>query len=273
MILYTNIPPSITVKAGYIFFHELNYSYGDILFEVRSEVLSGIRSVAGSHLLGSTLSDDIAAAVSALRTKIDDMVSHLYHIKVMLDDKDSISLVSKALKDIYQAVYVSCMETGSRFVKYIDSPSCCTFRKLCGELDTLSLSAGKSSRRLSYADITKTNILKGFELSCDLWQVLEKLYTLINSHFQNIVNGLSLIMDFQCLTVIALALADFTGDINIRQEVHFYLDYTVALAGFTASSLDIEGESSAGITMSLSVGSFCKQITDIAENSGIGCRV
>lgn len=36
LILYTNIPPSDRNEGGIYLFHELNYSYGDILFEVRS---------------------------------------------------------------------------------------------------------------------------------------------------------------------------------------------------------------------------------------------
>jgi len=38
------------------------------------------------------------------------------------------------------------------------------------------------------------------------------------------------------LAVVALALADVALDVDIRQEVHLYLDDAVALAGFAAAA-------------------------------------
>ena len=70
--------------------------------------------------------------------------------------------------------------------------------------------------------------------------MLEKLNALVNGHFKNIVNALALVVDFKCLTVIAFALADLAGNVNIGQEVHFYLDDAVALTSLTPSALDIE---------------------------------
>ena len=55
--------------------------------------------------------------------------------------------------------------------------------------------------------------------------------------------------------------------------MHFYLYNSITLTGFATASLDIKGESSRVVTAHLSILRVCKQLADIVENSGIGCRV
>ena len=54
----------------------------------------------------------------------------------------------------------------------------------------------------------------------------------------------ALVAYFQGFPVITLAFADVAHHVDIRQKVHFDLDETVALAGLTAPSLDVETETS-----------------------------
>ena len=103
--------------------------------------------------------------------------------------------------------------------------------------------------------------------------MLEEFNSLVNGHFQHIVNALALVVDFESFTVVALALADFAWNINIGEEMHFYLDDTVALTSLAASALDIEGESSACVAVSTGVGSLGKKVTDIAEHACISSRI
>ena len=42
--------------------------------------------------------------------------------------------------------------------------------------------------------------------------------------------------------VVAAAAADFAGDVNIRQKIHFDAAQAVALAGFAAAALHVEAE-------------------------------
>ena len=53
---------------------------------------------------------------------------------------------------------------------------------------------------------------------------------------------LSAVLHLQRLAIVALALADVAGDVDVGQEVHLDLDDAVALAGFAAAALDVEGE-------------------------------
>ena len=45
--------------------------------------------------------------------------------------------------------------------------------------------------------------------------------------------------------VVALALADVAGDVDVGQKVHFDLDNAVGLAGLAAAHLDVEGSAQA----------------------------
>jgi hypothetical protein len=51
-------------------------------------------------------------------------------------------------------------------------------------------------------------------------------------------------MDLQGFAVVALAMADLAGHVDVGQEVHFYLDDAVAGAVFAAAALDVEAEAS-----------------------------
>jgi hypothetical protein len=70
----------------------------------------------------------------------------------------------------------------------------------------------------------------------------EEARGLLDRHVQHVGDRLALEDDLQRLAVVALALADVAGDVDIRQEVHLDLDDAVALAGLAAATLDIEGE-------------------------------
>ena len=78
------------------------------------------------------------------------------------------------------------------------------------------------------------------QAALDLGDVLEELKPLLYCHLEDVVDRLALILDLECLTVIALALADLAGDIDIGQKVHLYLDDAVALTRLASAALDVE---------------------------------
>ena len=59
------------------------------------------------------------------------------------------------------------------------------------------------------------------------------LHEVINAA-EDVVDILALVLDFQRLAVVALAVADVAGYVDVRQKVHFDLDHAVALTGFAA---------------------------------------
>ena len=103
--------------------------------------------------------------------------------------------------------------------------------------------------------------------------MFEELQRLLNRHIQHFVNIFPFIADLQGLTVITLAMADLTGHIDIRQEMHLDLDDTVAGAGLTAATLDIEAEAAFFVAPFLGIHGGCKELTDHIEDAGIGSRI
>ena len=87
------------------------------------------------------------------------------------------------------------------------------------------------------------------------------------------MNALAFVLHFQCFAVITLTFTLVTRYIDIRQEVHLYFQYTVTLAGFTASTTYVETETTRCITAGTGFRYASKQLTDRGEDTGVGCRV
>ena len=71
---------------------------------------------------------------------------------------------------------------------------------------------------------------------------LEEGQRVLDRHVEHLVDALALVVDLQRLAVVALALADVAGHVDVGQEVHLDLDHAVALAGLAAPALDVEAE-------------------------------
>ena len=56
------------------------------------------------------------------------------------------------------------------------------------------------------------------------------------------MNVPALVAHFQGFPVVAPSLAYIAGYVDIRQEVHFHLEYAIALAGLATPALDVEAE-------------------------------
>ncbi len=76
--------------------------------------------------------------------------------------------------------------------------------------------------------------------------------------------------DLQRLAVVALALADVAGDVDVGQEVHLDLDDAVALAGLAAPALDVEGEAAGRVAARLGFGQAGEPVADRRERAGVG---
>ena len=62
-------------------------------------------------------SDHRAAAIAALRAKVDDMICGFDHIKVVFDYNHRVAGLNKLLKDIDQLVYIGSMQAGGGFIQ------------------------------------------------------------------------------------------------------------------------------------------------------------
>ena len=99
-------------------------------------------------MLRRSLGHHGAAARTALRTQIDDMVGAFDNVKVVLDDEHRVSLIHKTLKHHELLPHILEMQSGSGLVQYIERFARLTTMQLACQFHALSLAAGKRGSRL-----------------------------------------------------------------------------------------------------------------------------
>ncbi len=114
--------------------------------------------------------------------------------------------------------------------------------QLLRELDALRLAARERGRLLADMDVVEADAAQEREHVAHPRHRLEELQRLLDRHVEHVGDGFALEQHFQRFAVVALALADVAGDVDVGQEVHLDLDDAVALAGLAAAALDVEGE-------------------------------
>ena len=162
------------------------------------------------------------------------------------------------------------MQTGGRFVQDVERLAGITLGKFGSKFHTLTFSARKGSGALSQLDVTQSYTLQCLDLVENLRHVLEELYCLVDGHIQYIGDALSLVSYFQRLTVVTLAVAYLTWNIDIRQEVHLDGLVSISATRFASATLHVEGESARLVTTDLSLRKTHKQRADIAEHTCVG---
>ena len=88
--------------------------------------------------------------------------------------------------------------------------------------------------------------------------------------FEDFGDALALVLNFERVAIVALAAAYFAGDVNVGQEMHLDADDAVALAGFAASALDVEGKASRPVAAHPRFRQLREQLADMREQAGIG---
>ncbi|MNL47401.1 hypothetical protein D3C87_1701900 [compost metagenome] len=80
------------------------------------------------YFLRRAFGDNAAAFRTTFRAYVDDMVGHLDHVEVMLDDEDRISFFNQFIQNIEQMADILKMQPGGRFVKNIQGFAGISFR-------------------------------------------------------------------------------------------------------------------------------------------------
>ena len=86
---------------------------------------------------------------------------------------------------------------------------------------------------------------------------------------EKIGNGKTFVTNGESFRVVTFAAADFAGDVNIRQEIHFDAALAIALAGFAASAFHIEAETARAITALAGFRKHGVKFADRRENTSI----
>ncbi len=76
----------------------------------------------------------------------------------------------------------------------------------------------------------------------DLGHIFKEADGFLHRHIEHFINVFALITHLQRLSVIAFALANLAGDVDVRQKVHFDFNEPVTGAGLAAAAADVEGK-------------------------------
>ena len=107
-------------------------------------------------------------------------------------------------------------------------------------------------------------------------EISEEIERFFDGHVQHIGDRLAAIVDFERLGVVAFAVADLAGDVDIRQEVHLDALDALALAGFAAAALDVEAEPPRFVAADFGFAGLGKDLADLVKHTrisgGVGSR-
>src|SRR5262249_54348387 len=146
-------------------------------------------------------------------------------------------------------------------------------RQVLGGLDALRLAARQRSRLLADMDGAEPHALQGLEHAADARHRLEEGARLGGRPGEHARAPATLARDRERLAVVALALADVAGDVDVGQKVHLDLDDAAALAGLAAAALDVEREAAGLVAARFGLRQAREPFADRREGAGIGRRI
>ena len=111
--------------------------------------MAGIASRNRCNFFRHACRNDRTAAISAFRTKVNNVIRRFDHIKVMLNYEHAAAALAKALQNLQQALNIRHMQAGGRFVQHIQRASRVLAGKLRRKLYALCFPARKRCGRLS----------------------------------------------------------------------------------------------------------------------------
>ncbi len=103
--------------------------------------------------------------------------------------------------------------------------------------------------------------------------ILEEIQGLADSHRKHLADALAFIFNLESFPVISCALTFLARHIDIRQEIHLDLDYSVSVAALAATAFDIEAETPRLVAAHLSLWELRIKVPYMCEHSRIGCRI
>src|SRR5271156_3350350 len=122
-------------------------------------------------------------------------------------------------------------------------------------------------------NIVEPDVAKSLQLLADGRDRTHELDRVEHRHVKDFRDALALVKDFHGVAVVALAAADFAGDINIGQEMHLDANNAVTLASLAAAALDVEGETPWPVAAHAGIGQLREQFADMSEYACIRRRI
>ena len=208
--------------------------------------------------------------MSAFGTHVDDVVSELDDVEIVLDDDDGVALVDESVEHLHEGADVFEVESCGGFVEDVERATGVLLGEFGGEFHALALSAGEGGGGLTELDVAEADFLQHLDLLENLGLVLEELDGLVDGHVEHVGDALSLEADLEGLAVVTSTMTDFARDEHVGQEVHLDGLVAVAATGLAASAGDVEGEASGLVGTHLRLGHLDEEFADVGEDLGVG---
>ncbi len=163
--------------------------------ENAGEGLAGVGLFGAGDELGRALGDDAAATLAAFGAEVDDPVSLLDDVEVVLDDEHGVAEIDEALQDVEELSDVIEVQTGGGLVEDVERAAGLALGKLASQLDALGFAAGKSCGGLTEGHVAETDLHERSKLLLNLRNVFEKFQRVRRREIEDIADGVALVAD------------------------------------------------------------------------------
>src|SRR6266446_5820963 len=177
------------------------------------------------------------------------------------------------MQDVQQLAHIVEVQSRRRLIEKIKSFSSLALAEFASEFDALRFTAGERNGRLTKVNVSEANVDQGLQLLFDLRDVFQNLQHVRHGSFQQVGDGVAVVVNRQGFVVVAAAAADFALHVNVGQEVHFDAALAFALTSLAASAGDVERETSGFVSALAGFGQHGVEVTNRREDAGIGCGI
>src|SRR5262245_36645389 len=121
--------------------------------------LSRVRPLALGNDFGRAGHDHFTTAVAAFGAEVDDVVSGLDYVEMMLDHQYSVPGINQLIQTFEQSLNVGEVEARCRLVEDVEDVfAALQFAEFARELDALCLAARQSGGRLAQRDVAEAEL-------------------------------------------------------------------------------------------------------------------
>ena len=173
-----------------------------------------------------------------------------------------------------QLAHVLEVQAGGRLVEQVERAAGVALGELARQLDALRLAARQRGRRLAERDVAEADVVQRLQ---DAARACGGARTARAPRRRGVSSTSAMLLSFhftaQRRLVVALALADLAGDVDVGQEVHLDLAHAVALARLAAAALHVEREAPRLVAVGARLRRLREHLADQVERLGVRRRV
>lgn len=237
---------------------------------VASERFGRGLSFGSDDLFRGPFGDDEATGVAGFGAHIENPVRGLDHIEIVFDDDDRIADIDQAVEDLEKFGDIFEVESSGGFIEEVEGFAGGGSCQFSGKFDALGLASAEGGCGLAEGDVFETDIAEGFEDMANFGDIEEEFVGLSDLHFEDIVDGVTLIAHAEDFLGEAFSLAGFAGDPDIGEEVHFDFDLSEAFTFLAATAGNIEAEVAWGEAADEGIRDLGEELADGIEDTGVG---